>query len=92
MENLILTSLSKEELTSIINEAINQQLQPTAEPKEDKLIKLEDVKALLNVSTATVHNWKKEGKIPFYKIGQRIYFKENEVLESLNHIGGQNEN
>lgn len=90
MNNLILSSLSIDDLRTVISDSISNELQKfkQQEPQkqDDRLIKIDDVAKMLNVSKVTVHSWKKLGKIPFYRISNKVYFKKNEVLECLKKI------
>ncbi|MCF8369435.1 MAG: helix-turn-helix domain-containing protein [Bacteroidales bacterium] len=38
---------------------------------------------MLNISKVTLHNWKKAGKIPFYRINRRLYFRRSEIVGLL---------
>jgi excisionase family DNA binding protein len=35
----------------------------------------------LNCSVQTIHNLKKSGEIPFYRLGRKVYFKKREIDE-----------
>ncbi|QMU28774.1 helix-turn-helix domain-containing protein [Adhaeribacter radiodurans] len=52
-------------------------------PQSEPPIKIERVCELLSISKSTARNWMKDGRIPFKRIGSRIYFFESEILESL---------
>lgn len=86
--DLILHSLQPDELKQLINDAVANalaekvNLQQPAE-KDDPLIKLSEACRLLSVSSVTIHTWKKAGLIPFYRISNKIYFKKNELINSL---------
>ena len=49
----------------------------------EKWVNLEDIADHLSVSTDTVRNWIKRGKIPFYRAGKRYKFRISEVDEWL---------
>ena len=49
----------------------------------EKWVNLEDIANHLSVSTDTVRNWIKSGKIPFYRAGKRYKFRISEVDEWL---------
>ena len=54
------------------------------EPATEGFGSLEDeVAKLLNVSYATLHNWKKEGILEPVKIGNRVYYPKIEVFSKL---------
>ncbi len=87
MKDQIFLSLDADELKELIKDSIlevlaenHNQQQPE---KEDQLIKLNEAAGLLGVSKVTIHAWKKSGLIPFYRISNKIYFKKNELLQSL---------
>jgi excisionase family DNA binding protein len=65
-------------LMSLDNSA-NKTLTEIYEP----LIKIDEVARMLHVSKVTIFAWKKAGKIPFYRLSDRIYFKRSEILASL---------
>ena len=50
-----------------------------AEAMPENWVNLEDIADHLSVSTDTVRNWIKDGKLPFYKAGKRYKFKISEV-------------
>ena len=47
----------------------------TNEAMPEKWVNLEDIAEHLSVSTDTVRNWIKDGKLPFYRAGKRYKFK-----------------
>ena len=59
---------------------MSNELESTAaEAMPEKWVNLEDIADHLSVSTDTVRNWIKDGKLPFYKAGKRYKFKISEV-------------
>lgn len=86
----MLIQVNLEELKQLIKEAVNDALkvsQPSAsKTKTDDLIKIADVEEILGVSKVTIHKWKKIGRIPFHRISNRIFFKREEILDSLKKI------
>jgi excisionase family DNA binding protein len=89
MENIYLTGITLDEFKSFIHDSVKialAELKEEEKPKDDELIKVDEVAAMLKVSKVTVFQWKKTGKIPFYRISRKVFFKRNEVLESLKKI------
>jgi excisionase family DNA binding protein len=43
-----------------------------------------EVCKLLKIDLSSLHRWRKEGKIPSYGVGNRVYFKRNEVEQIVN--------
>ena len=90
MEQILLTSITLEELLDKITDRINIALSiKTLEIKEtpipEDLLTIEDLESLFKVSKVTIHKWKKRGLIPFYKMNRKVYFKRSEVINSMSH-------
>ncbi|MBK7304979.1 MAG: helix-turn-helix domain-containing protein [Saprospiraceae bacterium] len=49
-----------------------------------------DVCALLKISHTTLHDWSRKGILKKNKIGNRIRYRHDEVLESLTKIESKN--
>ena len=43
----------------------------------------DEVSQILKVDKSTVHNWTKKGKLKKYAIGNRVYYKRDEVEAAL---------
>ena len=41
---------------------------------------IKEVSTLIGVSQVTLHKWKKQGKLKFYRFGSRIRFLKSEVI------------
>jgi excisionase family DNA binding protein len=85
MENVFLTNLSSDDIKNIVKSAL-EEIKPEGKKEEPELIKISEVSKILKVSLPTIHTWKKQGKIPFYRLGSKIFFKRNEVLEVLKKV------
>ena len=86
---LQIESLSKTELIDLIKESIRdvqseQKEKPQAET--ETLLKPKDVCKLLHISNGTLFTWKKQGKIPFRRLGRRIFFVQSDVLNAMKKI------
>jgi len=62
------------------------ELTKKPEPTENRLLTRKETAELLGVSLVTLHNWIKSGIIIAYRIGNKVRFKESEVLQSLTKI------
>ena len=80
MDNIILISIDKDELSSIIKSAIHVEL---SQKKEKELMNFKETYEFLNISPSTLNKWKSESKIPFKKLGKRIFFSRADVMQSL---------
>lgn len=86
----LLHNTTPEKLTEGIvkrfEEKLNQ-LKEAFQPKEPtEYMTRNEVKDMLHVDLSTVHNWTKKGKLKAYGIGNRIYYKRDEVEQSITPI------
>jgi excisionase family DNA binding protein len=52
----------------------------------DQLLKRDDIAKMFGVTLVTVHAWMNAGKIPFHRMGGRVFFKKEEVVESMKAV------
>lgn len=91
MENAImLHNFSPVDLEQLIKKVISEQLGKFGEnnPIEspDELLTREEACLLLKISLTSLWNWTRKGKIKAYGIGNRVYYKRGELIESLVRI------
>lgn len=82
MESTLLHNISAEELKKLFTDLQNQinELKQKYEPKQPtELLTRKEVAALLKCDIVTIYNWCKKGKLIAYGIGNRVYFKRNEI-------------
>jgi len=86
--NLILTSISKEDLSLMIRDAIRIEISEhlNNQPKKVEVTYLtrKETAFRLRVSLPTLHLWSKEGTVKAYTIGGRVLYKTEEI-EGLKH-------
>ncbi|MFL0171103.1 helix-turn-helix domain-containing protein [Tenacibaculum maritimum] len=56
---------------------------------KDKLLTRKQTAEILSVSLPTIWSWGKKGIIKAYRIGNKIRFKESEVMEALQEINAK---
>ena len=84
-KQIILEVVSNVELKKLISESVNEVMdfkQSIVDPK-DELLTREETCIYLKINSSTLWSWTKKGKIISYGIGNRRYYKKNELLESL---------
>ena len=91
MEQIILSGLTVEQLRQIIvdcfkktyslQEHIKKQVPQSL--KDGKFISRKETAKLLHISLPTLNEWTKEGKLKSYRIGTRILYKPDEIMESV---------
>jgi excisionase family DNA binding protein len=79
MENLIF-SLSKDELQSFINEAVQKAFKSQPEQKADELLTQKETCEMLNITEPTLIRWKHQNKLTAVKVGRRCYYKRSELM------------
>lgn len=87
MKELILNSIDEKELRALIKEVLietNQNKIPKEQNRSGSLLlnRFEVVK-FLKISLPTLNNWTKQGILQSYRIGNRVLYKESEVIEAL---------
>ena len=75
--------ISKEQLRECILEALQEKaLETNQQSKEEILLDKKEVSNLLNVSESTIDNYRRQELLPSYRIGNKIWFKKDEVIEA----------
>jgi excisionase family DNA binding protein len=86
----VFTTITVDELKSYILEGLRSILSEFKRPqemnKDEKLLSLSEASEFLKVSKVTIHKWKKKKLITSYRIGRRIYFKKEELVNSLKSL------
>ncbi len=87
-DKIFLIPLTEEELKGLIKSSLQEVIAENETNKQRKeLLTFKEVISLLGISASTLNNWKRDGKIPFHRIGGRILFKYAEIVESLENSG-----
>ena len=89
MENIILTQISLSELREIISNAVRDEyikINAQKQTPEIEFITRKEVCEIFDISLPTLCEWTKRGHLIGYKIGTRVRYKRNEVMDSLNKI------
>ena len=79
--------LSTEELKTIFIEVIKTELDDVKkhlQPKEpNRYLTRQDVAKMLDIDLSSVHNWSKKGILQPYQISGRVYYKLEEIENSI---------
>ncbi|HBG49951.1 MAG TPA: hypothetical protein DDW90_10720 [Cyanobacteria bacterium UBA9971] len=49
----------------------------------EKLLNIAETAEILNIKTPTIYRWVHERKIPFVKMGNKLRFKQNEIINFI---------
>ncbi len=81
-----------QELQNQINEGVRTQLEiflKHFKPKQpNEYLTRHEVAEMFKVDLSTIHNWCKKGKLKPLGIGSRVYFKREDVEQSLTPLNG----
>ena len=95
MNKQIIITLNEDEFCGLIRKTmleVNQNASPNpVEKSEDDEVFLnpaETVK-LLRISKVTLQKWMKANKIPYLRMGRKVYFKKSEVIKTLHKRGNR---
>ena len=81
--------LNEEAMIEIIRKAVSPLLaeylgKQNNQPDENPLT-IEQAADFLHVTKATIHNWRKQGRIKCERIGGRVYFQKDQLVNALKH-------
>ena len=82
MEQILLNGIKVEELIERISKVLDSKLNQSspAKPLEDSnYLSRKEVAKLLKITLPTLHDWTRQGWLQSYKIGNRVYYRLNEV-------------
>jgi excisionase family DNA binding protein len=86
-KSILLHSMTPEELKQIIKEVIQEELLEVRKQLEENdsevLLTRQETCEFLKISITTLWQWTKKGKIESYGIGNRVYYKKEDLLKSL---------
>jgi hypothetical protein len=88
MEQILLNGITTEDLKNIIRDVLSENRtisNPQLTSNKD-LLKRSDVSKLLRISLTTLNDWTKRGLLQSYRIGNRVFYKPDEVEESLMQV------
>lgn len=87
---IMLHNLTPEDLEELIRKVVSEQLEAfrknTSTENLDELLTRAEACTLLKINMTTLWNWSKKGRIISYGIGNRVYYKRGEFMNSLVRI------
>jgi len=74
----------KESIRSIVKELMPQQKKISDKlPSTDELLTVEETLKFLKCSKQALWNWRKNGILPSYRLGNRVYYKKSDIFNKL---------
>jgi excisionase family DNA binding protein len=85
MIDIVLISLKKEELQSLIRDAVREELGSNGikNNSEKELLTVKEACTLLDCSRSYLNSLRKKNKIPSHGAGKRIYLFRSELIHSI---------
>lgn len=80
MDNIVLFSISHDQLKDLIKEAVHEEI---VRKKEKELLNFKEAREFLGISASALNKWKSENRIPFKKLGKRVFFSRQDLRNSL---------
>jgi hypothetical protein len=80
MEQSILITIPLSEFVSTIETTVRKVISEK-NIEEDTFISSEQVRKLFNISTTTLQLWRDKNKIPFNKVGKKIFYSRKELMK-----------
>lgn len=75
-----------EDLTKVIDEAVNRAIKNKENEKDIKYVTVQDAAKTLHVSTPTIYDYSSKGYFSLYKIGKRTLIKLSELIKAVEKI------
>lgn len=89
MKTVCLECFTLDELVVALTEAFINASAKSSQTKnlsDSKLLTRKEAAEFLDITYATLNTWTKQGRVTAYRIKSRIYYKEEELLASLEKI------
>ena len=88
MKQILFHEIKLEELLDKISDLMDAKLTGNSKGKEDKskYLSRSEVSKLLKISLPTLNTWTKLGWLQSYKIGNRVLYKQDEVIAAVEKI------
>jgi excisionase family DNA binding protein len=81
---IVLISITQDQLQDIIINAVKEAI---SGKQEKQLLSFKEVCVMLNISSSCLNQWKSQGKIPFKKLGKRVFFYRTDIISALEEAG-----
>ncbi|WP_370226544.1 helix-turn-helix domain-containing protein [Mesoflavibacter sp.] len=74
----------KESIRSIVKELVPKQKNKLEKlPSTEELLTVDETLKLLKCSKQALWNWRKNGILPSYRLGNRVYYKKSDIFNKL---------
>ena len=88
MENKLVV-IEIDHLYSILKQAVNEVIKEEKSRQQKELLNFKETCDFLGIHPSTLNKWKSQNKIPYKRLGKRVFFNRQEILESLQNSNYQ---
>ena len=88
MENKLVV-IEIDHLYSIVKQAVNEVIKMEKSEQSKELLNFKETCDFLGIHPSTLNKWKSQNKIPYKRLGKRVFFNRQEILESLQNSNFQ---
>lgn len=81
MKQLNIIALNPDDFKKSLIQEIKNHLK--SDSSSDELLTRQSTADLLKISLTTLWNWTKNNKVQSYGIGNKVYYKKNEIMDKL---------
>lgn len=92
LENLLITTYHGTELKTLISDCIKESLlsldlgKSSTDEKPKQILTRQETANFLQVSLPTLNNYTKEGLIKAFRLGNKVRYKYDDVIDALKRI------
>lgn len=76
----------KNEIVKDVTNALKGYAETLQNPDKEKLLTRQETADLLSVSLVTLWDWTKKDIVPAYRIGNKVRYKKQEILQALQQM------
>ena len=79
----LLSPVSLQELEELIKKCVQEgiaTLPKTETNEQEEFLTVQEAAEFLKVSLVSIHNWKREKNLPFYRLGRSVRFKKKDLI------------
>lgn len=88
MDQILLTTVPIDQLAQQVADHIVKRLpQQALDKPSEKFMSAIDAADHLGITVPTLRKWRREGLIPFHRVGSRIYFDRQEIDVAVKQAG-----
>jgi len=86
--SLMVSIIGEDQIRVIVEDSVRKVMRELKEnaTQIDEYLTQKELCKLLHISMSTIVNWRKAGKLKPHKIGNRILFKREDILQKITEI------